>query len=131
MFLFSKYGVQVSHTLTCGYILSIAHQAPYQGRMLYAKDYYPVVDRLVMKTVSDYPERNGILGGYTQEKKALINTFLCSTALSMYRRWEDDGRTLSSERMLELTGTLILGGLDGLELRRPEASKGTDDRANR
>ena len=92
----------------------LSNKEPYLDRMFCSPSCYPIVDRVVLQTVSRNSEKFNVLEGYSQEEKNMIYTFVSSTALSMYRRWEVDGRAVSLKRWLSLTMTLLFRGLAAL-----------------
>jgi hypothetical protein len=92
----------------------LSNKEPYLDRMFCSPSCYPIVDRVVLQTVSRNSEKFNVFGGYSQEEKNMIYTFVSSTALSMYRRWEADGRAVPLKRWLSLTMTLLFKGLAAL-----------------
>lgn len=49
---------------------------------------------------------------YTPEEQNLINIYLTSTSLDLFRQWVKDGKVLSKERAVELSGKLLGQGID-------------------
>ena len=47
-----------------------------------------------------------------REEQNLVLTFINSLGVGIYRQWIADGKTLPLERVVELSGTMMCGGLD-------------------
>ena len=45
--------------------------------------------------------------------KKLLMDFINNTVLAAYRRWVEDGKTVSMEDVIALTNRLVLGGVNG------------------
>ena len=48
----------------------------------------------------------------SREEQNLILTFINSFGVGFYRQWVADGKKLPLERVIELSGTMMCGGLD-------------------
>ena len=48
----------------------------------------------------------------SREEQNLVLTFINSFGVGFYRQWVADGKTLPLERVIELSGTMMCGGLD-------------------
>ena len=48
----------------------------------------------------------------SREEQNLVLTFINSFGVGVYRQWVADGKKLPLERVIELSGTLMCGGLD-------------------
>ena len=48
----------------------------------------------------------------SREEQNLVLTFINSFGVGFYRQWVADGKTLPLERVVELSGTMMCGGLD-------------------
>lgn len=51
---------------------------------------------------------------YTKEEQNMINTYLTSGSLDLFRQWVKDGKVISKERAVELTSRLLGQGIENI-----------------
>jgi len=100
----------------------IFSQEPYVERMFCASEYDSIVDKLILEVAERDNLSNEHLHGYTPGEMSLINTFLCQSAMGLFRRWEKDGKVVPPERMMELGSMMIMNGLASLGEKRERES---------
>ena len=51
---------------------------------------------------------------YTQEEQNIINVYLCSTSMNIYRQWIADKKALPINKLIEFSGNLLSNGINSL-----------------
>ncbi len=55
---------------------------------------------------------------FTPAEQNLIRTFVSNTTLSIYKQWIEDGKTVPLEKVIEMTSTMITGGMNEIIRRK-------------
>lgn len=59
-------------------------------------------------------ERYNPYAAYPKEEQNIINNYLCTTSMNLYRQWVEDGKRIPLERIIELSGQLLTEGIDSI-----------------
>lgn len=100
----------------------MAKQEPYVEKMVCAKEYRDLADKMFLANRIHNRSRYNPYSNYSKEEQNIINTFLCETSHNIYRQWIKDGKKVSLEDLIELTGTLFEDGISSVR------GKGRNDR---
>ncbi len=92
----------------------MAAQEPYMEKILCTPEYHDFSDRLFLSMLVHNRSRYNPYAAYSREQQNIINTFLGTTSINMYRQWVKDGKKLPLEDLIELSGTLFLKGIEAI-----------------
>lgn len=79
-------------------------------RLLNAPDYRAFASRLFSLTLQHNRQRTNPYAHLPAAEQNIVNTFLVSATLEMYRQWIADGREIPLRRMIELSSMLLSDG---------------------
>lgn len=94
----------------------MAGQAPYMEKMVCSSGYREFADKLFLAMLTHNRSRHNPYAAYSREEQNIINTFLGTTSVNLYRRWVQDGKRLPLEELIELSGQLFMNGVSALRL---------------
>ena len=91
-----------------------AAQDKFVERLICEPSYWPFCNKLHTATLQHNLSRYNPYAGFSPEKQSMIHIFLIVSSLELYRQWIADGKKLSLEEVIELTGKLLDEGISGL-----------------
>ena len=82
---------------------------------LFCNENYRIYSNKIIKSFLNH-NRNifNPYSAYTKEEQNLINTYLNSGSLDLFRQWVNDGKVISKERAVELTSRLLAQGIENI-----------------
>lgn len=82
---------------------------------LFCNENYRIYSNKIMKSALHH-NRNifNPYSAYAKEEQNLINTYLNSGSLDLFRQWVNDGKVISKERAVELTSRLLGQGIENI-----------------
>ena len=94
----------------------MAGQEPYMEKMVCSSGYREFADKLFLSMLTHNRSRHNPYAAYSREQQNIINTFLGTSSVNLYRRWVLDGKKLPLEELIELSGRLFMNGVSVLRL---------------
>lgn len=91
-----------------------ARQGEYVERLFCAPSYRDFCNRLLTTTLIHNRTRYNPYAFLPQAKQNIVNEFLATGSLDMYRRWVTDGKVVPLDEVIELTTLLLCNGVDAL-----------------
>lgn len=88
----------------------MAEQDPFYERLMNAPDYRDFSSKLFGVTLRHNRDRYNPYAHLGEYEQRIVNTFLVSSTLDMYRQWVKDGKRVPLEDMIELSGKLLSEG---------------------
>lgn len=75
-------------------------------------------NRMIRKVYQTADRGYRELDQFTLAEQNLIRTFVSRTTLSIYKQWIEDGKTVPLEKVIEMTSTMITGGMNEIIRRK-------------
>lgn len=97
----------------------VAKQDEFYERLVTAPGYRELSARLFAITLQHNRERHNPYAHLGDDEQRIVNTFLVSATLDMYRQWVADGRRIPLEELIELSSQLLTHGASAV--RRDES----------
>lgn len=94
----------------------VARQDEFYERLVTAPGYRELAAKLFSITLRHNRERHNPYAHLPEAEQAIVNTFLVSATLDMYRQWAADGRRVGLERMIELSSQLLAHGANSVRV---------------
>lgn len=94
----------------------MAAQEPYMEKMVCSSGYREFADKLFLSMLTHNRSRHNPYAIYSKEQQNIINTFLGTSSVNLYRRWVQDGKKLPLEELIGLSGRLFMNGVSALRL---------------
>lgn len=76
--------------------------------------YREFADKFFMSMLSHNRTRYNPYAGFTQAEQNVINTFLGTSSINIYRRWIQDKKSLPLEDLISLSGKLFYSGITSI-----------------
>ncbi len=92
----------------------VARQDRFYERLMTAPEYRDFANRLFTISLQYNRERHNPYAHLGADEQNIVNTFLVSGTLDMYRQWIADGRRIPLEDMIELSSRLLESGAGSL-----------------
>lgn len=92
----------------------MAKQEPYMEKLISAPSYREFANRGFLAMLKHNRERYNPYAAYPKEEQNIINNYLCTTSMNLYRQWVEDGKRIPLERIIELSGQLLTEGIDAI-----------------
>lgn len=92
----------------------MASQEPYMEKIVCDPGYREFADRLFMAMLLHNRSRHNPYEAFSQAEQNIINTFLGTSSVNIYRRWVQDKKSLSLEDLIDLSGKLFYGGISSV-----------------
>ena len=92
----------------------MAKQEPYIEKIICTSSYREFSDKLFVSMLVHNRSRYNPYAAYTIEQQNIINTFLGTTSINMYRRWIQDKKKLPLEELIQLSGQLFMQGISSI-----------------
>ncbi len=70
----------------------MSKQEPYMEKLISALSYREFANRGFPAILRHNRERYNLYAAYTKEEQNIINNYLCTTSMNMYRQWIEDGK---------------------------------------
>ncbi len=96
----------------------MAKQDLYMERLILAPSYREFANRAFLAMLIHNRKRHNPYEKYSLEEQHIINNYLCTTSMSLYQQWVTDGKKISLEQMIDLSGRLLSGGINALNQER-------------
>lgn len=96
------------------FFIHLAKQNGFVEKLLVSPSYSDFCNRIFTINLNHNRERFNPYQDYSEEEQNIINKFLVSSTLELYRQWVKDGKRLSIDEIVELSGTLLENGTSGL-----------------
>lgn len=110
-----KLPVDVPFTVTNRVFFNfMAKQESYIEKLILAPSYRKFANRAFMAMLTHNRERYNPYGEYSLAEQHIINNYLCTTSMSLYQQWIEDGKEIPLEEIIELSGKLLNGGITSL-----------------
>lgn len=88
----------------------VARQDEFYERLMTAPEYRDFANRLFSLSLQHNRERHNPYAHLSPAEQSIVNTFLVSGTLDMYRQWIADGRAMSLEDLIALSSRLLTTG---------------------
>ena len=92
----------------------MAAQEPYMLKMISAPSYREFSDKGFMAILNHNRSRHNPYEKFSKEEQNIINVYLCSTSMNIFRQWETDGRKIPLDSLIKLSGQLLSDGINAL-----------------
>jgi AcrR family transcriptional regulator len=92
----------------------MSRQEPYMEKVISAPSYREFAGRGFLAMMKHNRARHNPYAAFSPEEQNIINTYLCTTSINLYRQWTADGKVIPLEKMIELSGTLLNDGINAL-----------------
>lgn len=92
----------------------MAVQEPYVERIYCSPEYGDVLTRMLAGMVKHNRGKNNPYKKFPWEEQEIINTYIVLGSVNIYRTWVKDGKLIPVERLMELAGSLMSTGIDGI-----------------
>ncbi len=92
----------------------LARQEEFVEQMFTAPGYRDFTQKLLLKNLKHNRERYNPYKHLSQAKQNIVNTFLITSSLDMYRQWIADGKKVPLEEVIELSGELLSHGVESI-----------------
>lgn len=92
----------------------MASQEPYMEKIVCDSSYREFADKLFMAMLLHNLSRHNPYAAFSQTEQNIINTFLGTSSINIYRRWVQDKKSLPLEDLIDLSGKLFYGGISSV-----------------
>lgn len=92
----------------------MSKQEPYMEKIISAPSYREFADKGFLTLLQHNRSRYNPYAGFSKEEQNIINVYLCTTSINIYRQWIKDGKNLPLARLIDLSGTLLSDGIHAL-----------------
>lgn len=92
----------------------MAAQEPYMEKIVCDPNYREFADKFFMTMLRHNRGRHNPYAGFSQPEQNIINTFLGTSSVNLYRRWVHDGKVIPLEDLIELSGRLFYSGISSI-----------------
>lgn len=92
----------------------LSKQDKFIEKLICSPSYRDFSNKLFSVNLKHNRSRYNPYADFSQEEQNIINTFLVSSSLDMYRQWIIDGKKLSLEDVIELSGKLLNNGISSI-----------------
>lgn len=92
----------------------MASQEPYMEKIVCDSSYREFADKFFMSMLSHNRNRYTPYASFTQAEQNIINTFLGTSSVNIYRRWVQDKKSLPLEDLINLSGKLFYSGITSI-----------------
>lgn len=92
----------------------LSNQDEFAQRMITNPSYSDFSNKLFSINLKHNRARFNPYSKYTQEEQNIINAFLMTSSLEMYRQWVKDGKKMSLESIIKLSGKLLSEGVSSI-----------------
>lgn len=92
----------------------MASQEPYMEKIVCDPSYREFADKFFMSMLSHNRRRYNPYAAFTQAEQDIINTFLGTSSINIYRRWISDKKSLPLEDLISLSGKLFYSGINSV-----------------
>lgn len=107
----------------------MASQEPYMERMVCSPSYHEFCSRLFAAMLRHNRSRYNPYAAFSESEQNIINTFLSTGSLNLYRQWVQDKKALPLDRLIELSGNLFTNGISEV-LQKTEQHRKSDTQCN-
>ena len=95
----------------------MAKQEPYMIRLISAPSYREFTDKGFMPILNHNRSRHNPYAKFSKEEQNIINVYLCTTSMNIFRQWVADGRKIPLDDLIRLSGQLLSDGINSLIAR--------------
>jgi len=92
----------------------MAKQEPYMERVILEPSYREFAGRGFLSMMQHNRARHNPYAAFSKEEQNIINIYLCTTSINLYRQWIADHKAIPLKDMIELSGTLLSDGINAL-----------------
>lgn len=92
----------------------MAAQEPYMEKIVCDPSYREFADKFFMTMLQHNRGRHNPYAAFSQAEQNIINTFLGTSSVNLYRRWVHDGKAVPLEDLIELSGRLFYSGISSI-----------------
>ncbi len=96
-----------------------ARQDEWVQVMVRHEAYAPYVDRMLHDSLGSNRKRSDTMAGREATERGLIDYFMVSASLMLYRYWKSEGSDLALAQVIDLTSTLLEHGVSSLRDQMP------------
>ena len=89
-------------------------QEPYMERVISDPSYREFASRGFISMMQHNRTRHNPYAAFSKEEQNIINTYLCTTSINLYRQWVADRKAIPLKEMIQLSGTLLNNGINAL-----------------
>jgi len=89
----------------------MSKQEPYIEKIVCDRNYRDFSERMFCKMLSHNRSLNNPYAAFPEPEQNIINTFLGTNSINIYRQWVLDKKTIPLERLIELSGNLFMNGI--------------------
>ena len=88
----------------------LSKQDAFTERLICAESYRTFCNKIFKTALKHNRQRFNPYSHLPEMEQNIVNIFTSQSSLDMYRQWVADGKTVSLERLIELTGMLLSSG---------------------
>lgn len=92
----------------------MAEQEPFIERIVCSDGSHVFATRLFMSMLVNNRSRHNPYSRFPEDEQNIINTFLATTSVNIYKQWVADGKRIPLERLIELSGNLFTNGISSV-----------------
>mgnify|MGYP002604929046 FL=1 len=92
----------------------MAAQEPYMEKLVCDPSYREFADKFFMVMLQHNRGKHNPYAAFSPAEQNIINTFLGTSSVNIYRRWVQDKKSLPLSDLIDLTGKLFYGGISSV-----------------
>lgn len=92
----------------------MAKQEPFIEKMVCSPSYRAFANRFFISMLVHNRSRYNPYARFSQDEQNVINTFLCTTSMNIYRQWIVDEKRIPLDELIELSGKLFKNGISSV-----------------
>lgn len=92
----------------------LGKQDMFMERLICAPSYREFCNKMFTMALRHNRSRYSPYAHLSQAKQNIVNNFLATSSLDMYRQWVADGKTIPLEELTELSGKLLTNGVSSI-----------------
>lgn len=92
----------------------MAAQEPYVEKIVCDNSYREFADKFFMAMMQHNRSRHNPYAKFSTEEQNVINTFLGTNSINIYRIWVQDKKSIPLEDLIDLSGKLFYGGISSV-----------------
>lgn len=93
----------------------LAGQDKFTEKIITAPSYSTFCNKLFSMNLKHNRERHNPYAHFSLEQQNIINTFLVTSSLEMYKQWIKDNKSIPLEDIIQLSGTLLSYGVESIK----------------
>ena len=92
----------------------MATQEPYMEKIVCDSSYREFADKFFMAMLLHNRKRHNPYAAFSEAEQNIINTFLGTSSVNIYRRWIQDKKSIPLKDLIKLSGKLFQNGISSI-----------------